>query len=109
MGVFYHFQPSAITSSLLHRLLYALLDIFMKISIYLYNFQRVSTRYYRIFSRRSILIFFLKKKLMVTRVMRWKIHNYYILILLTMYRTTFSNTSGNVLKIVTYKNDAELP
>ena len=46
---------------------------------------------------------------MVTRVMRWKIHNYYILILLTMYRTTFSNPSGNVLKIVTYKNDAELP
>ena len=35
----------------------------------------------------------------------WEIDNY-VLILLKMYWTTFSNTSGNVLKIVTNKNDA---
>ena len=39
-------------------------------------------------------------------VTRWKIANY-ILILLKMYWTTFSNTSSNVLKIVTNKNCAK--
>ena len=46
-------------------------------------------------------IFF--KKLMVTR---WKIDNF-VLILLKMYWSTFGNTSGNVLKIVTSKNGAK--
>ena len=39
---------------------------------------------------------------------RWKIDNY-VLILLKIYWTTFSNTSGNMLKIVTNKNGANLP
>ena len=46
------------------------------------------------------------KKLMVMHVTRWKTDNY-VLILLKMYWTTFTNTSGNVLKIVTIKNDAK--
>ena len=40
---------------------------------------------------------------MVLHVTRRKIDNY-VLILLKMYWTTFTNTSGNVLKIVTIKN-----
>ena len=43
------------------------------------------------------------KKLMVTR---WKIDNF-VLILLKMYWSTFGNTFGNVLKIVTSKNGAK--
>ena len=39
-------------------------------------------------------------------VTRWKIDNH-VLILLKMYWTTFSNTSVNVLKIVTNKNGAK--
>ena len=39
-------------------------------------------------------------------VTRWKIDNY-VLILLKMDLATFSNTSGNVLKIVTNKNGAK--
>ena len=39
-------------------------------------------------------------------VTRWKIDNY-LFILLKMYWSTFSNTSGNVLKIVTNKNGAK--
>ena len=38
--------------------------------------------------------------------MRWKIDNY-VLMLLKIYWTTFSNTSRNALKIVTSKNGAE--
>ena len=38
-------------------------------------------------------------------VTRWKIDKY-VLILLKMYWTTFSNTSGNVLETVTNKNGA---
>ena len=41
-------------------------------------------------------------------VTRWKIDNY-VLILLKMYWTTFSNTPGNVQIIVTNKNRAKLP
>ena len=41
-------------------------------------------------------------------VTRWKIDNY-VLILLKMYLTTFSNISGNALKIVTNKNGAKFP
>ena len=44
---------------------------------------------------------------MVMHVTRRKIDNY-VLILLKMYWTTFTNTSGNVLKIVTIKNGAKL-
>ena len=43
---------------------------------------------------------------MVMHVTRRKIDNY-VLILLKMYWTTFTNTSGNVLKIVTIKNGAK--
>ena len=39
-------------------------------------------------------------------VTRWKIDNY-VFILLKMYWSTFSNISGNVLKIVTNKNGAK--
>ena len=39
-------------------------------------------------------------------VMRQKIDNY-VLILLKMYWTTFTNTPGNVLKIVTKKDGAK--
>ena len=38
----------------------------------------------------------------------WKIDNY-VIILRKMYRKTFSNTSGNVLKIETIKNGAKFP
>ena len=41
-------------------------------------------------------------------VTRWKIDNY-VLVLLKMYWTTFSNTSGNVLIVVTNKNGAKFP
>ena len=41
-------------------------------------------------------------------VTRRKIDNY-VLVLLKMYWTTFSNTSGNVLKVVTNKNGAKFP
>ena len=40
-------------------------------------------------------------------VMSWKVDNY-VVIVLKMYWRTFSNTSGNVLKIVTYKNGDKL-
>ena len=46
------------------------------------------------------------KKLMVMHATRWKNDNY-VLISLKMYWTTFTNTSGNVLKIVTTKNGAK--
>ena len=49
MGVLYRFQRTIIISSLLHRLRYALLYIFSEISTYLYDFQRVTTRYHQIF------------------------------------------------------------
>ena len=38
----------------------------------------------------------------------WKIDNY-VLILLKLYWRTFSNTTGNVLKIVTDKKGAKFP
>ena len=41
-------------------------------------------------------------------VTRWKIDNY-VLVLLKMYWMTFSNTSGNVLIVVTNKNGAKFP
>ena len=65
MGVLYRFQRTIIISSLLNRLRYALLYIFSEISTYLYDFQRVTTRYHQIFLKRNILIFF--KKLMGMR------------------------------------------
>ena len=41
-------------------------------------------------------------------VTRWKIDNY-VLVLLKMYWMTLSNTSGNVLIVVTNKNGAKFP
>ena len=41
-------------------------------------------------------------------IVLWKIDNY-VLILLKIYWTTFSNTSDNALKTVTNKNDAKFP
>ena len=41
-------------------------------------------------------------------VTRWKIDDH-VLILLKMYWKTFSNTSGNVLKIETNRNGAKFP
>ena len=76
-------------------LLYALLYIFGEIGTYLYE----------VFLKKNYINIFFKKKLMVTR---WKIDNY-VLVLLKIYWTTFSNTSGNVLKIVTNKNGAKFP
>ena len=49
MKVLYRFQRTTIISTLLHWLLYALLYIFSEISTYLYDFQRVITRYHQIF------------------------------------------------------------
>ena len=49
MGVLYHFQRTIIIGLLLHWLLYALLYIFSETSTYLYDFQRVTTRYHQIF------------------------------------------------------------
>ena len=49
MKVLYRFQRTTIISTLLHWLLYALLHIFSEISTYLYDFQRVITRYHQIF------------------------------------------------------------
>ena len=66
MQVLYRFQRTAINSLLLYRLLHALLYIFSEISTYLYDFQRVTTRYHHIFLKRSILTLILKK-LVVTR------------------------------------------
>ena len=43
---------------------------------------------------------------MVMHATRWKNDNY-VLISLKMYWTTFTNTSSNVLKIVTTKNGAK--
>ena len=60
MGVFYRFQRTTIISSLMYRLLYALLCIFSEISTYLHDFQRVTKRYDHFFSKRIILIFFKK-------------------------------------------------
>ena len=39
----------------------------------------------------------------MVKLTNWKIDNY----VLKMYWTTFSNTSGNILKIVTNKYDAK--
>ena len=52
MGVLYRFQRTIIMSSLLHQILYALLYIFIEISVYLYDFQRVTTRYHQFFLKR---------------------------------------------------------
>ena len=41
-------------------------------------------------------------------VTRWKINNY-VLILLKIYWTVFSKTSGKVLKIITNTNGPKLP
>ena len=40
-------------------------------------------------------------------VTSWKVDNY-VVIVLKMYWRIFINTSGNVLKIATYKNGAKL-
>ena len=46
MVVLYRLQLTIIISSLLHRLLYAFLQIFREVSPYLYDFQRITTHYY---------------------------------------------------------------
>ena len=56
-GSFVPFQSTTIISSLLRRLLYALLNIFSEMSTYMYDFQGVSINF---FKKRSILIFFIK-------------------------------------------------
>ena len=63
----YRFQRITIIKLLLHQLLYVLLYIFSEMSAYLYNFKRVTTRCDQVVLKGSILIFFLKKKLMVMR------------------------------------------
>ena len=90
----YSFQRTTVISSLLHWPLYALLYIFSEVSTYLYDFQRVTIKS---FKKEAYWYFF--KKLMVTR---WKIDNY-------EFSNTFSNTSGNVVKIVTHKSFVKFP
>ena len=66
MGVLYRIQRTTVISSLLYQPLYALLYIFSEISTSLYDFQRITTRYHQIFSKKKYINSFLKK-LMLTR------------------------------------------
>ena len=96
MGVSYRFQCTVIVILLLHWLLYGLLFILIEIITYLYDFERVKAHYHHFFKERSVLNFL-------------KMFHNYAHILLKMCWRIFSNTSGNMLKILTNKNGANFP
>ena len=97
MGLLHHFQCTSIISSLPDLLLYAL-------STYLYHFQRITMPYHHVLKKPDNILF---KKLMVkcgNPLENWHLCT----ILLKICCMKFSNTSGNMLRIITNKNGAKV-